>query len=286
MPPISSRRSSHSHANLPIGLCTSLALITALIYLQLLYTLSRILQPFSNSSQEFPPLRRAIEKAEKLTVNIILGIVPTSLYRSPPASSGLHIHEDSAHRAPSVPRYVYDPTSLSQARNALPALSRCYPANSIERTGIVHHDSHLPVLVTPDRYVKDSPVHDTVKKYTTSKQRISVVEIHQSQQVTQTHQQTEPASITVPVIPVPREKSPVASFDGAREASVHSCPTETDHSSNLLMLRMSKRAKSRSTESYPGKFPVSDGLEYSNLATAALNFRERGTTSVRPFSDY
>ncbi|KAJ6126804.1 hypothetical protein N7523_002416 [Penicillium sp. IBT 18751x] len=285
MPPISSRRSSHSHANLPIGLCTSLALITALIYLQLLYAFSRILQPFSNSSQEFPPLRRAIEKAEKLTVNIILGIVPTSLYRSPPASSGLHIHEDSAHRVPSVPRYVYDPASLSHARNSLPALSRCYPANSIERTGMVHHDSHLPVLVMPDRHGKDSPVYDTVKNYT-SKQRISVAEIHQSQQVTQTHQQTEPASIPVPVIPVPLEKSLVASFDGAREASVHSCPTETDRSSYLLMLRRNKRAQSRSTESYPGKFPVSDGLEYSNLATAAVNFRERGTISVRPFSDY
>lgn len=67
---------------------------------------------------------------------------------------------------------------------------------------------------------------------------------------------------------------------------MHSFPTETEDSTSSMTLQMSRRSKIRSTESYPGKFPVSDGLEYSNLATASLNFRERGTTSVRPFSDY
>lgn len=286
MPLRSSRRSSPSHANLPIAFLTTLALITALVYLQLIYAISWILQPFYNSSQEFPPLRRTIEKAEKLTINIIISIVPTSLYRSPPATGLLHIHEDSGHRVPSVPRYVYDPVSHNQATTVLPTMPQCYPENSIERTGLVHQDSHLPVLATPDHYTRDSSVYDTVKKYTNGKQRISVVEMHQSQQLTQTFQQTESSSAPVPVIPSPLEKSPAAVFDGAREASIHSLPTETDHSNHSLTLRMSKRAKSRSTESYPGKFPVSDGLEYSNLATAELNFRERGTTFVRPFSDY
>lgn len=42
---------------------------------------------------------------------------------------------------------------------------------------------------------------------------------------------------------------------------------------------------SRSVESYPGNFPVSEGLEYSGLATAPHHIRGRVTTSVRPFSD-
>lgn len=42
---------------------------------------------------------------------------------------------------------------------------------------------------------------------------------------------------------------------------------------------------SRSVESYPGSFPVSDGLDYSGLATASQQMRGRGATSVRPFSD-
>ncbi|RJE19881.1 hypothetical protein PHISCL_07772 [Aspergillus sclerotialis] len=46
-----------------------------------------------------------------------------------------------------------------------------------------------------------------------------------------------------------------------------------------------KLHRTQSAESYPGKFPVSDGLEYSSLASALHQMRGRGTTSVRPLSD-
>ncbi|KAJ5659627.1 hypothetical protein N7507_006078 [Penicillium longicatenatum] len=51
-------------------------------------------------------------------------------------------------------------------------------------------------------------------------------------------------------------------------------------------VRMDRETKCHSTESYPGKFPISDGTEASGLATAEYAFREKGTTTVRPFSDY
>jgi hypothetical protein len=290
MPLIYSRRTSQSHANLPIAFFTALALIAALLYLQLLYAMSWILRPFYNSSQEFPPLRHPIEKAEKLTVNIILGIVPTSFYRSPPVSDTLHMHENSANRISSAPRYAQEPASYTQSTTIFPApLPLCYPESSMERTGILHHNSRLLAPASSSYSTRDSSVYDTVKKYTTSKHRISVVETHQSQsqQVTQAYAQTQTnSSVPVPVIPASIDHSPALSFDGAREASMHSFPTEVDDSNDSLMLRVSKRVKSRSTESYPGKFPVSGWLDYSNLATAEMNFRERGTTSVRPFSDY
>ncbi|KAJ5476616.1 hypothetical protein N7475_002345 [Penicillium sp. IBT 31633x] len=50
-------------------------------------------------------------------------------------------------------------------------------------------------------------------------------------------------------------------------------------------VQMNRSRKYHSIESYPGKFPVSDALDYSSLATAYA-VRGRGTTSVRPFSDY
>jgi hypothetical protein len=50
-------------------------------------------------------------------------------------------------------------------------------------------------------------------------------------------------------------------------------------------VQMNRSRKYHSIESYPGKFPVSDALDYSSLATA-FALRGRGTTSVRPFSDY
>jgi hypothetical protein len=54
---------------------------------------------------------------------------------------------------------------------------------------------------------------------------------------------------------------------------------------DLETVQMNRSPKYHSIESYPGKFPVSDHLEYSSLATAYA-VRGRGTTSVRPFSDY
>lgn len=42
--------------------------------------------------------------------------------------------------------------------------------------------------------------------------------------------------------------------------------------------------KSMSAESFPGRFPISDGLERGSLATAR-NVLGRGATSVRPFSE-
>ncbi|KAJ5769980.1 uncharacterized protein N7511_002031 [Penicillium nucicola] len=54
---------------------------------------------------------------------------------------------------------------------------------------------------------------------------------------------------------------------------------------DLDTVQMNRSPKYHSIESYPGKFPVSDHLNYSSLATAYA-VRGRGTTTVRPFSDY
>ncbi|KAJ6083908.1 hypothetical protein N7486_010708 [Penicillium sp. IBT 16267x] len=89
------------------------------------------------------------------------------------------------------------------------------------------------------------------------------------------------------------QKSPVASLrslaslDGpVNLASARQSTRSSASSDKREGVRMGRGTKCHSTESYPGKFPVSEGIDFSGLATAEYAFREKGTTNVRPFSDY
>lgn len=102
---------------------------------------------------------------------------------------------------------------------------------------------------------------------------------------------SQPAApvMDLPKPTIPIEVSPTNSFDGPGETEPGRIPHDTSShytDDSSLSLGASRAAKSHSTESYPGKFPVSEGVDYSSLATAEYAFRERGTTSARPFSDY
>ncbi|KAJ5638052.1 hypothetical protein N7490_007931 [Penicillium lividum] len=87
------------------------------------------------------------------------------------------------------------------------------------------------------------------------------------------------------------QKSPVASLrslaslDGPIDLAL-ALQSLSDISTEGEGVRMDRKTKCHYTESYPGQFPVSEGIEFSGLATAEYAFRERGTTTVRPFSDY
>lgn len=145
-----------------------------------------------------------------------------------------------------------------------------------------------------DNPPKDSGVTNTTvtKEEEHQEEEVTVHTIEISQTADPTLDISHP---TAPVMDMPRpsiptEQSPTDSFDGPGEFAPESGPLSsssryTDNTSSLS-LDATRGAKSHSTESYPGKFPVSEGVEYSSLATAGFAFRERGTTSVRPFSDY
>ncbi|PLB40093.1 uncharacterized protein BDW47DRAFT_124032 [Aspergillus candidus] len=51
-------------------------------------------------------------------------------------------------------------------------------------------------------------------------------------------------------------------------------------------LEMTESGRTLSAGSYPGRFPVSDGVEFSSLATADGAVKGRAATSVRPLSDF
>ncbi|KAJ6017535.1 hypothetical protein N7451_000914 [Penicillium sp. IBT 35674x] len=88
------------------------------------------------------------------------------------------------------------------------------------------------------------------------------------------------------------QQSPVASLrsltllDGPVDPMSALQSMSSGSSEEGMGVRMDRGTKCHSTESYPGKFPVSEGVEFSGLATAEYAFREKGTTTVRPFSDY
>lgn len=99
---------------------------------------------------------------------------------------------------------------------------------------------------------------------------------------------TEPIEMKSVDANQPNIKSP-ASSDDELGSSIDVNPPSSSHypdDSTDLSLSTTRNSKCRSRSSYPGKFPVSEGLELTSLATASHAFREKGTTSVRPFSDY
>ena len=70
----------------PIPLPKALYLIGALVYLQLLYLISYIARPLSNSRREFPPVRQHIDRVEAAIINFIIGAIPLSTYSSATAT--------------------------------------------------------------------------------------------------------------------------------------------------------------------------------------------------------
>lgn len=93
-----------------------------------------------------------------------------------------------------------------------------------------------------------------------------------------------PAAPAVPPMPVKEQQQ--------QKQQQPSVDYENDelHISNTArldqeILEMDGLQTTRSAESFPGKFPVSDGLDLGALATAPIQVKGKGTTSVRPFSD-
>jgi hypothetical protein len=109
-----------------------------------------------------------------------------------------------------------------------------------------------------------------------------------SQRLTENMSSTAPISSFAPARPVdhasdPGPSSAVKGKGKVKEAALFGATVGSAVDSETMQMNRSR--KYHSIESYPGKFPFSDALDYSSLASA-FAVRGRGTTSVRPFSDY
>ncbi|KAJ5942112.1 hypothetical protein N7516_002280 [Penicillium verrucosum] len=291
----------------PISLLRTICLIGSLSWLQLLYGVAYLVHPFWNTRREFPPFNKAINRTEKSITNAFFGPVPLSAYTSATeterqwylSSGNDTLNHESNIRNPNLPTTSTWPQQGPQYSD-----SSSEQESPTSQPDTEHH----------------SPIHETVRKFRSST-RSSISKIASSvkaifqQPLTivprtldgqpSDEERAEPNLVPVSVYtsqpyfarPV---SSPVPMSAPARLADHFSDPGPStgikaqqpvpfgatiNAAEDSEMVQMNRTRKYHSIESYPGKFPVSDTLDYSSLATAYA-VRGKGTTSVRPFSDY
>ncbi|KAK4865194.1 hypothetical protein LT330_001817 [Penicillium expansum] len=299
----------------PISLLNTIFLIGSLSWLQLLYAVSYLAQPFWNTRREFPPFNRAISRTETRIINTFLGTVPLSAYSSATAerqwylSSGNHA---LSHANNTCTTSQPIPNSLAVSAWPQQGYQDSDSSSSEQESPSSQPDTENPQV--------SSPIYETVRKLRSST-RGSISKIASSaksifrQPLTvlsrnldgsaPDEERAEPDLVPVPVrtsqphfihnaaFPVPMSAStrvadhfsdPGPSI-GIKVQQPVSFGATIDAAVDSETVQMNRARKYHSVESYPGKFPVSDALDYSSLATAYA-VRGRGTTSVRPFSDY
>ncbi|KAJ5380068.1 uncharacterized protein N7496_002496 [Penicillium cataractarum] len=334
----------------PISFPTFLSIVLVLGYLQFLYGISFILHPVWPLRFGSRPFKKTIQDAEKQALDIIVGIIPPPVYRSPVPSSAFANEETTFHRYPGPHRSLY--VSYENARTTLPRVvelddfpqgyhsngrphssHNLHLENQMPDSGAKHigpsplagmHDhsgsqydgagNSVPSTDGQSNAVPTKPIQHVVFVQSASpkqsreqrKEEHSVIDVVHG--ITIDSLEVSPVEANpVEIEPVeakPVEAKPVKVTPiNTTEPSINSSPTSSEDpkvsidvtppssshytdESIALSLPNNRTAKCHSTESYPGKFPVSEGLDYSSLATASSNFREKGTTHVRPFSDY
>lgn len=317
----------------PLSFPKTIRLIGALIYLQLLYALSYLAQPFSGSGRGFPPFNRTIDETETRISKAIIGVVPLKAEDTPTATArqwGLTSRNDSLN--PIEPILVV--ASCPEQGHA-PAWPLSTPQLSGSSTGTSQDESENSALSGVGRPRTGSSIYDIVQSLK-SNTRESMSSITSSTKAIFPQSGT---TKSLSLDPRKLDRSPCYGLSVKPEAKLHPGPAEpvsiqqqltedfsfetpvsiatpacvVDHSSDLSpssglkmkdkkpqavsfgpaigaavhteIVHMDRPRNHYSIESYPGRFPVSDELDYSSLASAYA-VRGRGTTSVRPFSDY
>ncbi|EKV07100.1 hypothetical protein Pdw03_0982 [Penicillium digitatum] len=299
----------------PISLLNTIRLIGSLSWLQLLYAVSFLARPFWNTRREFPPFNRVISHTETRIINTFLGTAPLSAYSSTTAERQWYLSSgnDTLNHAKTT-RTTSQPIPHSLATSTWPQQGHqdSESSSSEQDTPTSQPDT--------ENSRANSPIYQTVRKLRSST-RGSISKIASSaksifrQPLTVLprnldgsaldEERAEPDLVPVPV----RTSQPhfvqnttfsVPMSASARVADHFSDPGPSigikvqqpvsfgatiDAVVNSETVQMNRTRKYHSIESYPGKFPVSDAMNYSSLATAYA-VRGRGTTSVRPFSDY
>ncbi|OGE55663.1 hypothetical protein PENARI_c004G05125 [Penicillium arizonense] len=326
-----------STGSYPIPLPRALYLIGALVYLQLLYLISHIARPLSNSRREFPPFSQHIDRVEAAIINSIIGAIPLSTYNSATAtgqqsrfsqrnglldetdgrnSTSLHaswlqamphnnyrfsIHEPNHPPPPpqTHPRpgsSVYDTVHKigSSTRGSISSIT----SSAMER--IFRHPfptaGSQPMSGVALKRNLDGPPSDAEDQMLREGKARPVQALNPFMALNEYLPFPVSASVPARIADHLSDPGPAVGigFSGRWKGKGRALqpgsgllpvPFSQVNDEDLETVQMNRSPKYHSIESYPGKFPVSDHLEYSSLATAYA-VRGRGTTSVRPFSDY
>lgn len=296
-----------------ITLTQTFSLIRSLIYLQCLYALSSLYGLIWNFHPAWPPFRHSRRRTEDRIVGICLSIAPTSACRSVLAARQYNESRMSVPRIVSGSCYVGTPSAFPQPAT----LPQCYPESAVERTtpigNVFRFDSTSSLSLDGQSSQNGSIVGNSMRKIVAGRSGggggrakspvVVTATAPQHQQQQQKREETPPQPPAQPAPPNQQDRQPETKFttvnhqpkqiaDPLPRPSLRSSSSSLEHShsvperlSGVSPWRMKRWSKYRSAESYPGRFPVSYGLEYSSLATAAYRFPGRGATSVRPFSD-
>ncbi|KAJ5322225.1 uncharacterized protein N7506_011355 [Penicillium brevicompactum] len=289
----------------PISLWTTSCLVGALIYLQILYAISYFTRPFSSSHREFPPFNKTINGTEAWISKTITGIVPLTAYSSATAtqrqwrlSSGNGILNNTSPLvvAPPCPQ----PTSLTRSGAIRRTGSSIYDAmqniKSSTRESLCSITSSAkaifrqpstskPLLIAP---LNGSPLDEAAHDELRSKpweEFAQPLPVHQRPDRNALADMPAPNSAAARLAGHFSDPGPSSELETKKIPKTLAKGLKAGAVDRSEMVKMTRAQKYHSIESYPGKFPVSDSLDYSSLASA-FAVRGRGTTSVRPFSDY
>ncbi|GES60981.1 hypothetical protein ATEIFO6365_0006044200 [Aspergillus terreus] len=269
-----------------ISLRQSLSLIRSLLSLKCLQAMDAILRVNQRTKQS--PVahwtRRQIERQEQVITDICVAILSLPILRAAtkPDVPVLNLQSPSSASTQSLPQRdsfarKYGPSKIPRAQGkqpirAGPALRplKYIPLKRVETEDRQDEEGHefdiLDSIPIWNQYVTSDSVYSTSGKRDSSRSSAHL-------------RQTVPLSAAQYMCMIPQTPW----FSSSRQWSIDSVAHQLSGDSHAV-LELNNLPRSPSSESFPGKFPMSDNPGDSSLAEP-LRIRGRGATSVRPFSD-
>ena len=298
MPPPTRNNQFGNYGPVLASLWQVLSLIVNLLYLKLLDGIDFVCV----CTGPHPCLARAINKTEERIIYHFLTMIPDSSYK-PRVRVTRHIYypdrveEIVGNCEPNQTPVLQSSTANNQngARNSanLSPLMEVSPSISpaVCMSQGLSDGSNLP---STDHVQTDSGTVDSVLPATSSSgshyslsgasPRSRSPERNRSEVTTASHAVMS-ASQFSNMVGTPNFSSPSRQSVAEDENQSGDQLPRTKSQIDKLLEEAGELHRTQSAESYPGKFPVSDGLDYSSLASAMHQMRGKGTTSVRPLSD-
>ncbi|KAB8236177.1 hypothetical protein ETB97_006657 [Aspergillus alliaceus] len=272
--------------NNPITISTGqiLSLLGALIALKFFQAVTYIFRLDKSRKRLLrSPVARAIVRKEQLIIDIFLSIMPEGVFRSPASSATIELTPLSSMDVNRNVPEDDDRTSsdvqspLIHTAPGMPTALRLWQCGSgcggLKLFTMNPQNPGLPLPTSKGNTVRLYRASDGVEgksigvihTWSPSANQESILALNQGSAASRVERQ---------------QFSPIV-----RPWSVDSAALPLTNDSHAI-LEMEEGAKtSRSAESFPGKFPISEGSDAQNLSTMPQCMRGRGVTSVRPFSD-
>lgn len=286
---------SQKHEPIAISLAQALKLIGALLTLKMLHAVALVFRIEQAAARH--PVRGAINRREQQIVRIFLSSIPESYYvpvigdffsndlpLTSIATNSISIQQ--SHRpTDAVEAQSTERTSSNQNSLLMQVSSSIEPAVRMSQ-GLVDREADFAKNNSESGMDSMIPAagSDSLYSNTTVKRSTSVCRMYSRSSSMQQHMAG--SAVQYAKLVSGRSQFSTTSRPMSMESTGGQQPRVTgDSVDDQTLLEMENLRATHSVESFPGKFPISDGLEFSSLATAPHHIRGRGTTSVRPFSD-